>query len=165
MNSVICIASGPSLTRSDCDLAVNSVHPVIAVNSSWQLIPACHYLFAADCSWWDRHHAALATDAQRWTVSGRAHLRYDINLFRPSDSDSFNPASVPFNLLSIWALSESSCWATTARWNTARTGMGITLTGLKILTPKAPGAGRVSFSVWRTAFSRSASSTARATRC
>ncbi|ARF50966.1 hypothetical protein [Pantoea stewartii] len=90
MNSVICIASGPSLTRSDCDLAVNSVHPVIAVNSSWQLIPACHYLFAADCSWWDRHHAALATDAQRWTVSGRAHLRYDINLFRPSDSDSFN---------------------------------------------------------------------------
>lgn len=90
MCTFICIASGPSLNDADCRLAMSSGHPVIAVNSSWQLIPECHYLFAADCGWWDRHHAALATDAQCWTVSGRAHLRYGINLFRPPDSDSFN---------------------------------------------------------------------------
>jgi len=90
MTTFICIASGPSLTRADCELAMNSGYPVIAVNSSWQLIPECHYLFAADCSWWDKYKGTLTTRAERWTVSGRAHLRYGVNLFSPPDSDSFN---------------------------------------------------------------------------
>ncbi|KAA5936461.1 hypothetical protein F3I48_17995, partial [Pantoea sp. M_3] len=89
-STFICIASGPSLTASDCRLATASGHPVIAVNSSIGLIPECQYLFAADCSWWDKYHSTLKTRAQCWTVSGRAHLRYGVNLFRPPDNDSFN---------------------------------------------------------------------------
>lgn len=90
MTTFICIASGPSLSRNDCRLAMSSGHPVIAVNSSIGLVPDCHHLFAADCSWWDKYHGTLKTAAKRWTVSGRAHLRYGVNLFRAPDNDSFN---------------------------------------------------------------------------
>lgn len=88
--TLICIASGPSLTASDCRLAMSSGHPVIAVNSSIGLVPDCQHLFAADCNWWDKYHGTLKTVAKRWTVSGRAHLRYGVNLFRAPDNDSFN---------------------------------------------------------------------------
>lgn len=90
MTTFICIASGPSLTQADCELALRSGYPVIAVNSSWKLIPECQYLFAADCDWWDKYHGTLQTDAIFWTVSGRAQLRYGINLFQPPDCDTFN---------------------------------------------------------------------------
>ncbi|MBD8129000.1 hypothetical protein IFU23_05750 [Pantoea agglomerans] len=90
MATFICIASGPSLTASDCRLAIASGHPVIAVNSSIGLAPECQHLFVADCSWWDKYHGTLNTRAQCWTVSGRAHLRYGVNLFRAPDNDSFN---------------------------------------------------------------------------
>ncbi|KAA6039317.1 hypothetical protein F3I27_23250 [Pantoea sp. Bo_2] len=90
MTTFICIASGPSLTAGDCRLATASGHPVIVVNSCISLAPDCDHLFAADCSWWDKYHSTLKTRAQCWTVSGRAHLRYGVNLFRPPDNDSFN---------------------------------------------------------------------------
>lgn len=90
ITTFICIASGPSLTASDCRLAIASGHPVIAVNSTITLVPDCDHLFAADCSWWDKYHGTLKTAAKRWTVSCRAHLRYGVNLFRAPNNDSFN---------------------------------------------------------------------------
>lgn len=88
--TMVCIASGPSLTRSDCLLAVKSGYPIIAVNSSWRLVPECHYLFAADFAWWDKYHGLLDTPAERWTASPRAQTRYGLNLFVPGDAGSFN---------------------------------------------------------------------------
>lgn len=90
VTTFICIASGPSLTRADCELAINSGYPIFAVNSSWRLVPECHYLFAADCAWWDQNHSSLNTRAARWTVSGRAKLRYGVNLFTPPDNGTYN---------------------------------------------------------------------------
>lgn len=54
------------------------------------MVPECHHLFAADCAWWDKHYATLNTRAERWTVSGRAKLRYNLNLLQPPDHDTFN---------------------------------------------------------------------------
>lgn len=90
IKTLICIASGPSLTARDCRLAIASGHPVIAVNSSVGLVPDCQHLFAADCGWWDKHHGMLTTTAKRWTVSGRAARRYELNLFTPPDGNTFN---------------------------------------------------------------------------
>lgn len=86
----ICIASGPSLNRADCILAAQFDHQIIAVNSSWELAPECHYLFAADFAWWQRYHDDAAIPAQRWTASGRAHSRYHLNLFKPPHEGAFN---------------------------------------------------------------------------
>ena len=86
----ICVASGPSLTRSDCHIAVNSGHKVIAVNSSWKLVPESHYLYAGDLSWWAQHNIDISTAAQKWTSSVLAANRYDLNLFRPDKRGPFN---------------------------------------------------------------------------
>jgi hypothetical protein len=78
---VICIASGPSLTAADCNLAAMSGLPVIAVNNSWQAIPNCDVVFAGDWSWWYQHHDQIVSNAERWTVSCLAAARLGINRF------------------------------------------------------------------------------------
>ena len=54
--TVICVASGPSLTQEDCDLVRESGHPVIVVNTSFRLAPWADMLFAFDKKWWDIYH-------------------------------------------------------------------------------------------------------------
>lgn len=86
----ICIASGPSLTVNDCELASGSGYPIIAVNSSWKAVPDCQHIYAADFTWWDHYHDSLETSAELWTQSRRAHARFGVKLFSPSDSGPFN---------------------------------------------------------------------------
>lgn len=86
----ICVASGPSLTANDCALASGSGYPVIAVNSSWRAVPDCQHIFAADFTWWDHYHDSLNISAQLWSQSKRAHARFGVKLFSPSDKGAFN---------------------------------------------------------------------------
>ena len=51
----ICIATGPSLTKEDCDKAARSPAKVIAVNDAYRLCPDADILYACDDRWW-RHH-------------------------------------------------------------------------------------------------------------
>ena len=64
--------------------------PVIAVNSSWKAVPDCQHIFAADFTWWDHYHESLVTSAERWTQSKRAHARFGVKLFTPTESGPFN---------------------------------------------------------------------------
>lgn len=50
--TVVCIASGPSLTKSDCDLIKKIGLKTIVVNTSYQLCPWADVLFAFDLKWW-----------------------------------------------------------------------------------------------------------------
>lgn len=86
----ICVASGPSLMAHDCAMATDSGFPVIAVNSSWKAVPDCQHIFAADFTWWDHYHESLVTSAERWTQSKRAHVRFGVKLFTPTESGPFN---------------------------------------------------------------------------
>ena len=54
--TVVCIASGPSLTQADCDIVHLSGHPVIVVNTSFRLAPWADVLFAFDHKWWRAYH-------------------------------------------------------------------------------------------------------------
>lgn len=72
--TVVCIASGPSLTQADVD-AVRGRARVIVVNTSYQLAPWADVLYAADAKWWRWHKGAptfaglkysLMKDAARW---------------------------------------------------------------------------------------------------
>lgn len=86
----ICIASGPSLTKEDCAQASRSGLPIIAVNSSWLAVPDCQHIFAADYDWWNHYHDMVSASAQLWTQSLRARDRFNVQIFRPSDSGPFN---------------------------------------------------------------------------
>lgn len=56
--TVVCIASGPSLTQGDVDF-VRGKARVIVVNNTYQLAPWADALWATDSKWW-RHHADAA---------------------------------------------------------------------------------------------------------
>lgn len=54
--TVVCIASGPSLTAEDCELVHASGHPVIVTNTTFRLCPWADVLFAFDAKWWAVYH-------------------------------------------------------------------------------------------------------------
>jgi hypothetical protein len=54
--TVVCIASGPSLTEEDCELVRQSGHVVIVANTTFRLAPWADALFAFDVKWWDEYH-------------------------------------------------------------------------------------------------------------
>lgn len=54
--TVVCIASGPSLTAEDCELVRASGHPVVVTNTTFQLCPWADALFAYDLKWWKHYH-------------------------------------------------------------------------------------------------------------
>ncbi|EJJ0154941.1 hypothetical protein NHJ42_003333 [Salmonella enterica] len=90
MNTFIICASGPSLNKSDCELISGSGLPVIAVNSTWQAVPDCEYIYAGDLRWWDENIPALPNGPERWTCNRRAHTRHGVNLFPTDTSGTFN---------------------------------------------------------------------------
>lgn len=79
--TIICVASGPSLTREDCAIAQGSRHPVIAVNNSWQAVN-CDVLYASDYAWWKRYVPELTSTAERWSNNKKAVVDYGCQHFR-----------------------------------------------------------------------------------
>lgn len=57
--TVVCIASGPSLTREDCE-AVRSL-PCIVTNTSFRLAPWADVVFGFDAKWWAEYHEEVAS--------------------------------------------------------------------------------------------------------
>lgn len=92
---VVCIASGPSLTETDCCLVAAwqaARHPkqpqrrVIVVNTSYLLAPRADVLYAADRLWWDRYESEVSAArwpgfvGERWSLSLEANDRYGVRL-------------------------------------------------------------------------------------
>lgn len=50
----VIVASGPSLTKEDCDLTKSE--NVIAINDNYRMVPWAKILYACDGHWWDWHH-------------------------------------------------------------------------------------------------------------
>ncbi|MEX1840928.1 hypothetical protein KMW40_10945 [Enterobacter cloacae] len=88
--SMICIASGPSLTNTDCELIINTRLPVIAVNSSWAAVSSCHHIYAADCCWWEEYGAGITSEAARWCGDEFTARRFGINWLPSAIPGSFN---------------------------------------------------------------------------
>lgn len=80
--AAIVIASGPSLRQEDVDLVRASGIKTVAINSTWQLVPWCDVLYAADLAWWSRNPEAARISAEKWTLSRPAAHEYKLN-FRP----------------------------------------------------------------------------------
>lgn len=75
--TVVCIASGPSLTREDCALVDDwhegSARRVIAVNLSHRLAPYADVVYGMDRGFWNEHAAELRDSrAELWTTNREA---------------------------------------------------------------------------------------------
>lgn len=82
--TVVCIASGPSLTQADCDY-VRGRARVIAVNDGVQLAPWADVLYSSDRYWWPHYLASNAFDGPKYSV-GSAPDRTDRFLKHPEIS-------------------------------------------------------------------------------
>lgn len=60
--TVVCIASGPSLTPQDCETVRATGLPTIVTNTTFRLCPWADVLFAFDSKWW-KHHLAEVNGA------------------------------------------------------------------------------------------------------
>ena len=57
--TVVCLATGPSLTQADVDVCRGRAR-VIAINDAYRLAPFADVLFAADGKWWKYHQPAFS---------------------------------------------------------------------------------------------------------
>lgn len=86
MKTVVCIASGPSLTAQDCELVRLSGLFTIVVNTSYRLAPWADVLYAGDRQWWNAYgREAKETIAQCWTASADSAERFGLHRFEARD--------------------------------------------------------------------------------
>lgn len=78
--TVVCIGSGPSLTKEDCELVRG--YRRIAVNSSWRMVPDCDVIYASDYAWWRRYSGEISSTAERWTCNKKTADEYQCQLFK-----------------------------------------------------------------------------------
>lgn len=78
--TVVCIASGPSLTEADCEMVRRSGLPTVAVNSSWERSRFAEVLYAGDVAWWESHGKQVDIPAERWTCTQQAARRFGVKL-------------------------------------------------------------------------------------
>ena len=89
MVDIFCIASGPSLTRADCDLISQSGVRVCCVNNTWEMFSQVDYLYAGDKKWWEAYGDQVNIPVgEKWTCAKSAAREFGINLHK---------ANGPFN--------------------------------------------------------------------
>lgn len=90
MNTFACVASGPSLTTVDCQRVNEAKIATIAVNNSFERVPFCTYIYAADCCWWEEYGKVITSAAPRWCGDEFTARRFGINWLPSAIPGSFN---------------------------------------------------------------------------
>ena len=94
--TIAVVASGPSLSKKDCDLIQRAGLPTVAVNHSWKLARFCNVLYAGDACWWDAYGAEADIPAERWTCTSQAAHKHGINLHKISGSYNSGSRAIQF---------------------------------------------------------------------
>lgn len=103
--TVVCIASGPSLTRADCEVVrrwrsdarpagrgdsrrePGESRKVIAVNNCWQLAPWANAIYACDRLYWAEYAKQIRDQCsgEFWTINKQAATVHGLNLMPYED--------------------------------------------------------------------------------
>jgi hypothetical protein len=67
--TIVCMASGPSLTQEDADYCRGKADGVIVVNTTYQRAPWADALVAADVRWWQWHKGAKDFKGLKYATS------------------------------------------------------------------------------------------------
>jgi hypothetical protein len=73
--TIVCVASGPSLTRDDVEYCLGRRAKVLVINDGWRIAPWADWLYACDGGWWVStpigldlpNHVATKGMRERWT--------------------------------------------------------------------------------------------------
>jgi hypothetical protein len=86
LKTIVCVASGPSLTPEDVNYCRGKAE-VIVVNDNWRLAPWADYLYATDYQWW-KHYLPEVREkfsGKLLTVDEAAHDRLGVPWVRGKD--------------------------------------------------------------------------------
>lgn len=88
--TVVCIASGPSLNREDAEACRG--HRVIVCNASFRLAPWADVLLAVDEPWWKEFVVEVRRDftGELWTTCAIARDKHGLHYARHEAKDGFS---------------------------------------------------------------------------
>lgn len=87
--TVVCIASGPSLTDADVNLCRGRAR-VIVVNDNYLKAPWADLLYACDFRWWDAHKGVPGFAGEKWSIDRRAKEEYGIRRIEGKNEPFFS---------------------------------------------------------------------------
>lgn len=99
--TIIICASGPSLNAIDCLKASSSGVKIITVNSTWNMLPDCDYIFATDYRWWEVNIDTLPEYPQRWSNNLKASKTYHLEYTPVRAGGTFNSGQLAIHF-SVW---------------------------------------------------------------
>lgn len=70
--TVVCLASGPSLTKDDVDYCYGRADAIIAVNDTYRLAPFANAIMASDAAWWAVHKGVPDFLGERYSLEASA---------------------------------------------------------------------------------------------
>lgn len=73
--TIVCIATGPSLTADDVDYCRGKAR-VIAINDAYRLAPWADALYACDAKWWGWHEGVPDFAGPKWSLEHSAWNNY-----------------------------------------------------------------------------------------
>lgn len=111
VDTIVCIASGPSLTQEAVDFVRGKAF-VFVCNDGYKIAPWADLLYAADRAWWEYHLPLLGDfKGQKWTCDKIISQRHGINYIGIKNSLAFargnsiaNGSNSGFQLLNLAAL-------------------------------------------------------------
>lgn len=75
--TVVCLASGPSLTQEDVDYCKGKAD-IYAVKECWLMAKDCQMVYAADGDWWDHYEGLPEYKGRKITVNVDAANKWDL---------------------------------------------------------------------------------------
>ena len=97
--TVVCIASGPSLTKDDVEYVRGKADRVIVVNNGYQIAPWADFLVASDLQWWNWHKGAKDFKGIKYATS--KHVKWSgVQILRNEGGSglSLNPSGIKHGL-------------------------------------------------------------------
>jgi len=68
---VVCIAGGPSLTKTDISLCEQSSYPLLGINNAYQITDRLTYHYACDTKWWQHHYPYTQAHTRKFSLNGK----------------------------------------------------------------------------------------------
>lgn len=93
--TVVCLATGPSLTPEDVDY-VRGKATVIAVNDAWKLAPWADVLYSSDLRWFPYYHWVPSFAGLKVTLDALENIPPDVVVLKhmPEDGVSYDPTGL-----------------------------------------------------------------------
>lgn len=88
--TVVIIASGPSLNEQDCSDVERSGLTTVAVNSSWKAARFCHAIYAGDLTWWRHYGTEIDIDVPKYTLSQNAAQVFGLKRHQSKVGNGYN---------------------------------------------------------------------------